>query len=46
MSTQEDIEDEYTEQELPMDELPTPLEYLFKLISMDERIKKIAIDGL
>ena len=46
MSTQEDIEDEYAEQKLPMDELPTPLEYLFKLISMDERIKKIATDGL
>lgn len=46
MSAQEDIEDEYTEQRLPMDQVPTPLEYLFKLVSMDERIKKIAIEGL
>lgn len=45
MSTQEDIEDEYTEQRLPMDQVPTPLEYLFKLVSMDERIKKIATEG-
>ena len=45
-STQEDIEDEYTEQKLPIDQVPTPLGYVFKLAEQDERIKKIIIDGI
>ena len=45
-STQEDIEDEYAEQRLPMNEVPTPLEYLFMLAESDERIKKIAIESI
>ena len=45
MSSQEDIEDDYAEQRLPMDEVPTPLEYLFQLAQADERIKQIIIDG-
>lgn len=44
-STQEDIEDEYTEQKLPFDDLPTPFEQLFKLSEMDPKIKKIILDG-
>ena len=45
LSTQEDIEDEYAEQKLPMDEVPNPLEYLFMMSALDPRIKKIALDG-
>ena len=45
MSSQEDIEDEYAEQKLPMDEVPNPLEYLFMMSALDPRIKKIALDG-
>ena len=43
LSSQEDIEDEFAEQKLPMDEVPTPLEYIFMLSGEDERIKKIAL---
>lgn len=45
LSTQEDIEDEYTEKRLPMDQVPTPLEYLFQMAAADERIKQIIVDG-
>ena len=45
LSSQEDIEDEYTEQKISFEELVTPLEYLFQMIASDERIKKIAEDG-
>ena len=44
-SSQEDIEDEFTEQKLPMDSVPTPLEYLFEL-AKDSRIKKIILEGI
>lgn len=44
-NTQEDIEDEFTEQKIPLDSIPTPFEYIFEL-SKDLRIKKIVIDGL
>ena len=43
--SQEEIEDEYVEKKLPIDEMPTPLEYLFKLVESDEKILKIAQDG-
>ena len=45
LSSQEDIEDEWTEQKLPMEEVPTPLEYIFVMSTTDPRIKKIAQDG-
>lgn len=45
LSSQEDIEDEFTEQKLSMDSIPTPFEYIFKLAE-DYRIKKIILDGL
>ena len=45
LSSQEDIEDEFAEQKLSMDEVPTPLEYIFMLSASDERIKKIALEG-
>ncbi len=45
-STQEDIEDEYAEQRLPMNEVPTPLEYIFMLAESDERIKKIVVESI
>ena len=45
LSSQEDIEDEYAEQKMSFDELPTPLEYVFLLSMADARIKKIALDA-
>ena len=42
--TQEDIEDEFAENKLPMADIPDPLTYLFQM-SMDEKIKKIINDG-
>ena len=45
LSSQEDIEDEYTEKKLPMDSVPTPIQYLFEL-AKDYRIKKIIIEGI
>ena len=44
-SSQEDIEDEYTELKLPLDEVPTPLGYLFQMAATDERIKEIVLEG-
>lgn len=44
LNTQEELEDEYTEQKLPLDTVPTPLDFLFK-VSEDERVKKIVLDG-
>jgi len=40
-STQEDIEDEYTEMGLDLTNVPTPLQYLFALIHVDPRLKSI-----
>lgn len=45
LSSQEDIEDEYAEQKLPMNEVPTPLQYLFTLMQLDPQIKQIILDG-
>jgi hypothetical protein len=39
LSSQEDIEDEYTELGLPIEEVPTPLGYLFVMSASDPRIK-------
>ena len=43
LSSQEDIEDEYTELGIPIEEVPTPLQYIFVVIATDERIKPLAI---
>ena len=45
LSSQEDIEDEYTEMELPLEEVPTPLGYLFVMSAADPRIKQIVLDA-
>lgn len=45
LNTQEDIEDEWVEQKMNMENLPTPLEYIFLLSSTDVRIKNIAQNG-
>lgn len=45
LSSQEDIEDEYTEMELPLEDVPTPLGYLFVMSATDERIKQIILDA-
>lgn len=45
LSSQEDIEDEYTEQKKSMDEVPTPFEYVFQTAALDPRIKQIILDG-
>lgn len=45
LAAQEDIEDEYTEQKLPFDSMPTPFEQLFKLAQMDIKLKQIILQG-
>ena len=45
LSSQEDIEDEYTEMELPLEDVPTPLGYLFVMSAADTRIKQIVLDA-
>lgn len=45
LSSQEDIEDEYAELQMPMDEVPTPLEYLFVMSAADPKIKEIILQG-
>ena len=45
LSSQEDIEDEYTEMELPLEDVPTPLGYLFVMSATDKRIKQIILDA-
>ena len=45
LSSQEDIEDEYAELKLPMDEVPTPLQYLFVMSQADERLKPLVQKG-
>lgn len=45
LSSQEDIEDEWVEQKFPIEELPTPLEYLFLMAASDARIKDIALEA-
>ena len=44
LTTQEDLEDEYTENKKDLKDMPTPLEFLFQLAE-DEAIKQIIIDG-
>ena len=46
LTSQEEIEDDYAEQKLPLDDLPTPLDYLFTVIASDEKILQIAQNGL
>ena len=46
LSSQEDIEDDYTEHRLPLEEVPTPFEYVFVLAQQDERLKQIILDGI
>ena len=45
LSSQEDIEDEWVEQKLSMEELPTPLDYIFLLSNTDLRLKDIIIEA-
>lgn len=45
MSSQEDIEDEYMELKLPMDQIPTPLEYIFLMIEAEPKLKELVIEG-
>ena len=44
LTSQEEIEDEFTEQNIKLDQLPTPLEYLFVILSLypdlEEVVKK------
>ena len=44
LMTQEDIEDEFVENKIPMENIVDPIGYLFQLAG-DIRIKKIIIDG-
>ena len=44
-SSQEDIEDEYTELKLPLEDVPTPLGYLFQMAAMDPRAKALVLEG-
>ena len=45
LSSQEDLEDEYAENRISMDQVPTPFQYLFVMAAVDDKIKKIIIDG-
>ena len=45
LSSQEDIEDEYAELKLPMDQIPTPFEYLFIMMAAEPKIKEIVKSG-
>ena len=45
LSSQEDIEDEYAELKLSMDEVPTPFEYLFTMMAAEPMIKTIIQNG-
>ena len=45
LSSQEDIEDEYTELKLSLDNVPTPLGYLFVMLQADPRMKAIITEG-
>lgn len=39
--SQEEIEDEYVKQNLPLEDMPTPYEYLFNLSYNDEKLRKL-----
>lgn len=45
LSCQEDIEDEYVEANLSVEDMPTPFEYLFVMMAAESKIKKIVEDG-
>ena len=45
LSSQEDIEDDWVEQGLPMEEIVDPFEYLFLMSDIEPRLKQIVIDG-
>lgn len=45
LQSQEDIEDYYAEKQLPMDEVPTPLQYLFIVAAIDEKSKQLVKNG-
>ena len=44
-NSQEDLEDEYVEKKIPLEDLPTPFEYLFRIAAADPRLKQIIIKG-
>ena len=41
----EDIEDEYAEQGIPFDQLPSPLEYIFLIINSSDELKEVIGNG-
>lgn len=43
--SQEDIEDEFVEQKVSFDELPTPLEYIFTFAQADEQMAEVIKNG-
>ena len=45
LNSQEDLEDEWAEQQKPLEQVPTPFEYLLMMADLDPRIKKIIIEG-
>ena len=45
LSCQEDIEDEYIETKLSIEDMPTPFEYLFVMMAAEPKIKKIVEEG-
>lgn len=45
LSSQEDLEDEWAEQRLPLEEVPTPFQYVFEMAHTDPKIKQIILDG-
>lgn len=45
LSSQEDIEDEYTDAGLSLDDRPTPFEYLFAMMAAEPKIKTIVQEG-
>lgn len=46
MSSQEDIEDDFTEMHMDTSEAPAPFDYLFELSKSDIRLKKVIEQGL
>ena len=45
LSSQEDIEDEYVEQKMSVDDMPTPFQQLFIFAASDIRVKQIIIEA-
>ena len=44
-TSQEDIEDEFVEQKVSFDKLPTPLEYIFTFAEVDEQMAEVIRNG-